>query len=67
MTLTITIEMENEAFSNGGRNGEVSRILRDLIEHIYWDDPNDHPLETGANNVLRDINGNTVGSVSVSE
>lgn len=58
MTITIRITTGNAAFEDGDTN-ETIRILRDVIERIS---------EGGvvyAKGDLRDINGNTVGTVTV--
>lgn len=61
MTLTITIDMDNDAFADdNGR--ETSRILRELSSRVK-----DWTLEAGDYKKIRDINGNTVGSLSVSD
>jgi hypothetical protein len=54
MKITIKINTDNDAFGDGPR--ETARILRKLADGC--------PLEPGK---IRDINGNTVGSVEVSE
>jgi len=61
--ITITIKTDNAAFSEddgeptgAARQAEIARILRELAEHY----------ENGgvyAGHRLRDVNGNTVGSV----
>ncbi len=56
MTITITIETDNEAFNGDSGSQEiaqqeVARILNELASKI----------EQNACNGLRDINGNTVG------
>jgi hypothetical protein len=53
MTLTITINTDNAAFEDDMR-GELARILRKLAKDF----------EQGNNpTTIRDINGNTVGTV----
>ena len=64
MKLTITLELDNDAFAARSRRAEVRRILEELTVHpkafgcslFNADDGN-----------LRDINGNTVGHWEVSE
>ena len=54
MTYKITIRCNNAAF-DGNAGGEVARILREVAQRCeYQDEP--------ANAVLRDDNGNTVGT-----
>lgn len=72
MKLTIDIEMDNAAFEHedeagnpveGYANGtEVARILKELAEKV-----DDMPLAAGTKLVIRDINGNSVGSATVTE
>jgi len=59
MKITITINTDNEAFACCDTGPEVSRILRDLAQ--IWDY---NWGETPTIN-LRDLNGNTVGKVEV--
>lgn len=62
MTITITINTDNAAFEPEPAD-EVERILRRLandVRDIFQD-----VLEDGFS--LRDINGNTVGSVTVTD
>jgi hypothetical protein len=61
MTLTITIKMDNAAFSEDN-GAEVARILAKFAREVE-----SHTLEPDDSYKLRDINGNTVGTVSVSE
>lgn len=56
MTLTITIQCDNAAFSENP-GGEVARILRRYADDIDGMEPEETKL--------RDINGNTVGKVEV--
>jgi len=56
-SITITIEMDNDAFVYDAR-AEAARILRDLavkIERVGFDN---------ADGNLKDFNGNTVGALS---
>lgn len=56
MTLTITIEMDNDAFSDGPH--EAGRILRVLAAKV----------ENGADYApCMDVNGNKVGELNISE
>lgn len=59
--LTVTIDTSNAAFhSDGRRDYEVARILRDLADRI------DYAGLTGVESrPLRDFNGNTVGGLTV--
>lgn len=54
--LTITIETENDAFANG-KGREVARILSGIAQRIKEGETDDFKV--------RDINGNTVGTVSL--
>ncbi len=53
MTITIKLKTDNAAFADGCKEQEVQRILEKWIAEGY-----------GPRN-LRDYNGNTVGSVTV--
>jgi hypothetical protein len=56
MTATIKINMDNAAFDGENRIPETCRILRDIADR----------LEQGKNvSPIRDINGNSVGTISV--
>jgi hypothetical protein len=57
-TLRISIEMENAAFEKGHEWLEVNRILRRIMDYNL----NGNITYTGT---LVDINGNTVGLVTV--
>lgn len=59
MTLTITIELDNSAFEEGGAE-EVARILKDVASRIP--DPLD---QTGGTLSLHDFNGNHVGTAEI--
>ena len=52
--LTIRIKTSNAAFQDGNREAEIARILRELAERIEDDE---YPAK------LKDVNGNTVGTV----
>ena len=56
--ITVTIKTENEAFQDGNGADECARILRLLAEQI------DVHGRRGTWKLM-DVNGNTVGSVSV--
>lgn len=57
--ITVTIATDNEAFDDGLEGStEVSRILRQLSTDILADES----LEERA---LKDLNGNTVGKVTI--
>ena len=56
MTVTISIQCENAAFEEPDSGRELARILRQLAEQF----------EDGqVPGTLRDVNGNTVGEVSI--
>lgn len=59
MKLTITIELDNAAFTEGGAE-EVGRILADVAERIP-----DPPAETNGDLVLHDFNGNFCGTARI--
>lgn len=59
MTLTITIELDNAAFEEGGTE-EVERILVNLCGRLP------EPLDqTGGELSLHDANGNWVGKATI--
>lgn len=60
MKLTITIEMDNDAFAGGRRAAETARILNDIHDSIAEDG-----LKLGYSWPVRDHNGNTVGKAEV--
>jgi hypothetical protein len=60
MTLTITIDCDNAAFTDNV-GGEAARILRELADKIC-----DYADLGGGDIRLMDINGNRVGECSVS-
>jgi len=60
-TLKIKIDMDNAAFSDNGREAEVKRILVKLCSQIDYED-----LDSDFEITLRDVNGNRVGSATVS-
>jgi len=53
---TLRIDTDNDAFSADEGRDEVARILRNLAEILWTKGPGD---DTG---LLRDVNGNTVGT-----
>ena len=59
MNIKITINTDNAAFKDNP-TGEVCRILRDLADRA-----DDYGIENTER--LRDINGNTVGKVTVED
>ncbi len=59
--ITISIETSNAAFEDAGVNYEVARILSELAARIKNDG-----MEAGDVIVLRDENGNKVGTASAS-
>lgn len=63
MKTTISINMGNDAFTDHP-GGEVARILRDLAARLDMDGSFG---QHGYEETLRDYNGNTVGTISVSE
>ncbi len=60
MTITIRLKTDNEAFADDGRAAEVVRILR-----AWLDGEMTRRDATAHEHTLRDYNGNTVGSVTV--
>ena len=61
MKFKLTITMDNAAFEDANNGYEVARILRELANRIEGME-----LTRGDSLSLRDSNGNTVGSVTVS-
>lgn len=67
MRVTITIETDNDAFGNGyGRQArrEVLRMLTDAFRVVF---DSDATLDGLDGKKLRDVNGNTCGSIEVTE
>lgn len=64
MEIVIRIKTDNAAFDmeNGGPEAEVARILKDYARQITDGLTN---AGIGHGRKLRDVNGNTVGSVEV--
>lgn len=60
--ITITIETDNDAFTDPDAGVEVARILSEVAERAILTDGNLIELRDLR---LRDINGNTVGMVYV--
>lgn len=61
MTLRIKIDCENDAFEDGQREAEISRLLRDLGNRIERGDV------TGLYQNIKDSNGNTCGTFRLSD
>lgn len=61
MKLTITVELDNAAFEDGGAE-EVGRILADVASRIP--DPLD---QTGGQLMLHDANGNYCGTAEITD
>lgn len=59
MSVKVNIKTDNAAFQDGAFFPEVARILRDLANFI------EDGTSGNTTKVLRDINGNTVGSASI--
>ena len=62
MDITITINCDNAAFEDDNGGPEVARILRELAEACA---DGCGPPNLGGS--IRDINGNTVGQVTVTQ
>jgi hypothetical protein len=64
VTFSLTIDTDNAAFQDGQASQEVARILAQLADKLqrgaFADD-----LREADGAKLRDVNGNTVGSVQV--
>lgn len=54
--IVIEIKTSNDAFQDGNSHSEIARILRQLADDFE---------NNMAVKILRDINGNTVGSLTV--
>lgn len=66
MDITITINTDNAAFSDDAR-AEVARILHELAYRV---DGIHKPViycDPGDSDDVRDINGNTIGKVTITE
>ncbi len=62
MILTIRIQCDNDAFSDGEGGSEIARIVRRFADEV---DGQDMDGLTGDN--LRDINGNKVGGWDIQD
>mgnify|MGYP007100042967 CR=1 FL=1 len=62
MRYTLTIDMDNAAFTDDGNDGqtELARILRDHADRI-----DRGQLPAGPTCVVRDLNGNDVGRAKI--
>jgi len=56
-TLTITIDLENDAFQDAYGNLEIASILERIVREYKTDTAIERPL--------RDFNGNTVGQIAI--
>ena len=63
MTLMLALEMDGAAFHEGGNADEAARILRTLASALIASGD----LDTRNGGKLRDSNGNTVGSWTVTD
>lgn len=63
MEITISIRCDNEAFEGENCGSEVARILRKLADAIDYD--HREGVAAIGNAPLMDVNGNTVGKVTV--
>jgi hypothetical protein len=66
MRITITIDTENDAFTDDPR-AEVARVLHELAYRV---DGVHKPViycNAGDDDTVRDINGNTVGAVTITD
>jgi len=63
MKFTLTMNMDNAAFTDGGcSEDEVVRLLHELAGYV-----SDSCLAPGTDFILMDINGNRVGNAEVTE
>ena len=60
MEMTITIKMDNDAFSGEDSGNEIARILRELAT-----DFEESTVDTNTHGFTFDINGNRVGTYFV--
>lgn len=58
MTITIRLDTGNAAFEDAGKEAEVVRIITEQVCRVFYS------LGSTPTN-LRDVNGNTVGTVTV--
>jgi hypothetical protein len=61
--LSITIELDNDAFQENDRDFEVARILGNVIERVESGLLNENT--SGIMGTLRDVNGNTIGALTL--
>jgi len=61
MKLDIHIELDNDAFADSPTD-EIRRILKEVCDRITYDS-----YKAGYHKNIFDINGNTVGSVEITE
>lgn len=59
MTITIRLKTDNDAFQDGNRETEIARLVQAVADRIS------EGGSTYAECQLRDTNGNTVGTVTV--
>lgn len=64
-SVTIYIEIDNSAFTDGQAPDEIRRIVSKIPFYQNADD--DDILKIEGSRVLRDYNGNTVGNVIIEE
>lgn len=64
MKFTLTIELGNEAMQTGY---DVADALREIADRIYPRGLTEHRNAVSLVGLVRDINGNTVGSWQVTE
>lgn len=60
MKVTITISMDNAAFTDGNNGDELARILRELARYVENDD-----LVSGEVRLVSDLHNNRVGELKV--
>ncbi len=60
MKFTLSLSLNNSAFSDQNNGAEVARILRKIANNIE-----ESNLQDGDKDNLRDVNGNLVGYVEV--
>ena len=68
MNITITINTDNDAFSRDCRR-EVARILHELADRVNGIRNGGSTIycDPGDTHKVRDINGNTVGEVTIAD
>lgn len=69
MQLNLTIQMDNAAFEPPHTGAEISRIFSELsVQFREWSNQRFTLMqETGDQIPIHDVNGNRVGSVSISD